>query len=85
MATNETTTAPAPTIPGQQDTHFYLLTLQVPTPAGFSVRSWAGTCTPGPGATRYDVYRDLRDHYARQYPECATAAATAFDLQPNQL
>lgn len=79
--TQQPVTPPA----ADQGTHFYMLALQIPTPTGFRTSSFSGTCTPGPGATRYDVYLDLRDEYARRYPECATAPAIHYDIQPNQL
>lgn len=68
-----------------QGTHQYLITLQVPTGAGYAVGTWTGTWTPTPGSTRHDFYKALREDITRNYPQYRDASVLFFDVQPNQL
>lgn len=66
--------------------HFWLLTLQKQDEAGqvdqFTVH---GTLTPGPGATRMDVYTTLREQVIAAHPGYENAGVLAFDLQSNTI
>lgn len=65
-----------------QGTHMYVLTMDLP---GRSTVTVDGTITPDTGATRHDVYRDIKARTVRNYPEMARGIVTLFDLQPNAL
>ncbi|RST04694.1 hypothetical protein EF910_16455 [Streptomyces sp. WAC07149] len=66
----------------EQGSHFYVLTLQS---RNSSVCTVSGTYTPAPGATRNDVYTQLRADLARQYPSMENATVLHFSIEPNQL
>lgn len=65
-----------------QRTHMYVLTIDVP---GRSAVTVDGTVTPAPGATRNDVYRDIKARTIRTYPEMARGIVVFFSLEPNTL
>jgi flagellar hook-basal body complex protein FliE len=65
----------------QQGSHMFVLTLAV-GPDEVTVR---GTVTPAAGATRFDMYQDIRAHVVRAYPELERATVRFFLLEPNTL
>ncbi|MET8826070.1 hypothetical protein ABZX40_13440 [Streptomyces sp. NPDC004610] len=67
-----------------QGTHHYVLTLQAVVGGGVAFASRVGTVTPHPGATRHDIYLDLRAEIVRTSPDLAQGSVLFFDLQPNQ-
>ncbi|QNP67964.1 hypothetical protein [Streptomyces genisteinicus] len=73
--------APGPGSP-RQGSHLWLLTLELP---GRVMNTSRGTLTPPFGWTRYDVLLGLLEQIVAEQPELATAAVTAFVLEPNVL
>ncbi|MFE7410215.1 hypothetical protein [Streptomyces laurentii] len=63
-----------------QGTHAYVLTLADPQGQATS----SGTITPAPGATRNDVYLDLRHEAVHRY-SMERAVVVFFSLEPNTL
>ncbi|MGW2546996.1 hypothetical protein ACWC5I_40530, partial [Kitasatospora sp. NPDC001574] len=69
-----------------QGTHHYVMTLQKPLPnGGYAVHSFSGTCTPGAGATRYDLYLWVMAEMIRTAPQLAGSTILFFDVQPNRI
>ncbi|MGW6565034.1 hypothetical protein [Streptomyces sp. NPDC054975] len=64
-----------------QGSHAYVLTLSNPRGQGMV----SGTITPAPGASRYDVYLDIRRHAVSVYPSLGDATVVFFSLEPNTL
>ncbi|WP_037613631.1 hypothetical protein [Streptomyces albus] len=69
----------------QQGTHHFVLTIQRPTVNGFAVATYHGDVTPGPSATRMDLFNYLQAEHARHYPDTANGVVLYFSLEPNQL
>ncbi|MFE5828982.1 hypothetical protein ACFQ8W_01715 [Streptomyces sp. NPDC056508] len=76
------TTQPATPNTTTQGTHMYVLTLNLPARAAVTVD---GTVTPDPGATRHDLYRDIKARTIKTHPDMAYGVVTFFSLQPNTL
>ncbi|MGW2547960.1 hypothetical protein ACWC5I_45635, partial [Kitasatospora sp. NPDC001574] len=70
-----------------QGTHHYVMTLQKPMPngVGYAVHSFSGTCTPGAGASRYDLYLWVMAEMVRTAPQLAGSTVLFFDVQPNRI
>jgi hypothetical protein len=68
-----------------QDSHHFVLTLQKPSGSGWATGTWAGSFTPSPGATRYEVYAALVAQCSREHPEVAGGAVVYFSLERNEL
>lgn len=64
----------------QQGSHMYVLTLQT---REMDVCTVSGTCTPPPGATRYDVLVQLQIDAARRYPSMTGGIVLHFALESN--
>jgi len=65
-----------------QGSHFWFMVIAMP---GGNVGSYQGTITPRPGATRLDMFNQVREDVRRHAPATTAGAVTAFDVQPNQL
>ncbi|MEU6365753.1 hypothetical protein ABZ876_08350 [Streptomyces sp. NPDC046931] len=69
-----------------QGTHFWFMSLIVPSPVGFDSYRRCGHFTPDPGMTRHDAFELLLAAVKEQSPELRThAVVISFDVQPNQL
>lgn len=68
--------------PAPQYTHHYILTLEMPQYASFTV---SGVMTPRPGATRDEVYTEIRRDATKDDPRMTRANVVFFSLEPNQL
>jgi hypothetical protein len=68
-----------------QGTHFWFMAIQTPNGSGYCLADYQGVCTPCPGATRLDVFNDLREGINRQHPQSRGGTVIAFDIQPNQI
>ncbi|MET9402119.1 hypothetical protein [Kitasatospora sp. NPDC002965] len=76
----------APSQGTHHGTHHYVMTLQKPMDGGgYAVRSLSGTCTPGAGATRYDLYQWVMAEMIRAAPQLAGSNVMFFDVQPNRI
>lgn len=69
----------------EQSTHHYVLTVQKPLPQRFAVHTVHGTCIPASGATRKDVYEQVRADFDRTNPELTGGNVLFWSLEPNQL
>ncbi|MFG2276690.1 hypothetical protein ACGFNY_43900 [Streptomyces chartreusis] len=70
----------------QQESHFFLITLQKPLAAGVHATfTRSGTITPTEGATRLDVFNEIHDRTIRTHPELERASVLFFSLEPNTL
>jgi hypothetical protein len=69
----------------EQGTHFWFMTMQVPNALGLYVNSYQGTWSPSLGATRFELFNEIRDYVERNDPKIAGGMVLAFDIQPNQL
>jgi hypothetical protein len=71
---------------GPQESHFYTLTVMYPVCNGpFGITTQQGTLTPMPGATRFDLFRELSRQLVEEFPEAACGNVISFDIQPNEL
>ncbi|MGW6971704.1 hypothetical protein [Streptomyces sp. NPDC054952] len=80
MSTTRRTHAPAPA--GEQGSHHWLLTLELP---GRAALTQDGTWTPPAGMTRQDAYLAIRRSIAGEHPEMAHANTVFFSIEPNRL
>jgi hypothetical protein len=64
----------------EQGSHLYVLTLQN---CQQSACTLAGTYTPPPGATRYDILTQLQTDAYRRAPSMEGAVVLYFALEPN--
>jgi hypothetical protein len=69
----------------EHGSHFWLMVIQTPNAGGLYVNSYQGTWTPGPGATRLDMFNTVRSYINEQDPRAQGGIAVAFDFQPNRL
>lgn len=69
----------------EQGSHHFVLTVQKPSPRGLDVNTFHGTCTPGEGATRRDVYDEVRADHDQRHPQLAGGNVIFWSLEPNQL
>jgi len=77
------TTAITPAVqPTAQGTHLYVLSLFI---HGYADTTLHGTITPAPGATRRDIFNQLRENAARNDKRWLKALVVFFSLEPNQL
>lgn len=74
-----------PTIPSQQHTHHYILTLQTQRqPGAVHLNTFNAAVTPPTGMTRADFYKTLYSQITTHHG--LTGANTLFfSLEPNQL
>ncbi|MFJ6667425.1 hypothetical protein [Streptomyces sp. NPDC091383] len=69
-----------------QGSHFWFISLLVPSAVGFDSYRCSGHFTPHAGMTRADAFELLLATVKEQTPELRTnATVLSFDLQPNQL
>ena len=70
----------------KQGTHFWFMSLLVPTAGGFNTYRRSGHFTPERGTTRVDAFELLLAIVKEQSPELgADAVVISFDVQPNRL
>lgn len=69
----------------EQATHHYVLTVQKPLPQGLAVHTIHGTCILAAGATRKDVYEQVRAEFDQTTPELMGGNVLFWSLEPNQL
>ncbi|MFI9598965.1 hypothetical protein ACIHCX_03620 [Streptomyces sp. NPDC052043] len=69
----------------KQGSHFWMMTIQTPNAAGYNVTDYQGTLTPARGATRLDLFNEIREEIYRESPHSRGGVVIAFDVQPNQL
>jgi hypothetical protein len=71
--------------PAEPDSHFWFLSVMATNAAGPWFNSYQGALTLAPGATRLEVFNQIREEVARNDPRSRGAIAIAFDIQPNEL
>lgn len=64
---------------------FWLMTIQTPNEAGYNITDYQGILTPRPGATRLELFNEIREQIERDNPQSRDGAVIAFDVQPNDL
>lgn len=69
----------------KQGTHFWFMTVFKPIPGGGDVRDFRGTASPKPGATRFDLFDEVRAKVNELDPSKVGGTVIAFDVQPNTL
>ncbi|MFF1684618.1 hypothetical protein [Streptomyces sp. NPDC058254] len=74
----------ATTAPQEPGTHFFAITLEVPTYASFTT---TGSYTPAPGTTREQAFTRIYAHAIDSSgdPRMRTANVLFFSLEPNEL
>ncbi|MFB7707903.1 hypothetical protein [Streptomyces sp. NPDC056105] len=69
----------------KQGTHFWFMVIQIPNWGGYCVTSYQGALTPKLGATRLDMFNEIRADIDEVDPQARGGAAIAFDIQLNEL
>ncbi|WP_030811440.1 hypothetical protein [Streptomyces sp. NRRL S-337] len=66
----------------RQGSHQWIMTVEMP---GQAMQTLYGTCTPGAGATRHDVFLDIKAGIAEESPQWAHANVVFFSFERNTL
>lgn len=77
-----------PTLVGDmsnQGTHFWLMSVQTANDGGYYLNSYQGTLTPGPKATRLELFNDIRRLVDEHDPRSRGGIVLTFDIQRNKI
>ncbi|WP_263168139.1 hypothetical protein [Streptomyces sp. SCSIO ZS0520] len=77
-STEQTSNRPA----ALEGTHHWIITVEQPGRASLTID---GSCTPGLGATRRDVFRDVKAFAESKHPDLRGANVVFFALESNQI
>ncbi|MFD9047674.1 hypothetical protein [Streptomyces zaomyceticus] len=69
----------------EQGTHFWFMSLILPTSQGMNFYRRTGHLNLNRGATRFNAFEEILAAMKEQTPELATAVVLSFDIQPNKL
>ena len=69
----------------EQGSHFWFMSVMVVNSIGPWVNDYQGTLRLVPGATRLEVFNQIREEVAQSDPRSRGAIVLAFDVQPNEL
>jgi hypothetical protein len=68
-----------------EGTHFWFMSVMAVNPRGPWVNDYQGTLTLTPGATRMDLFNQIREEVAEKDLRSRDAIVLAFDIQPNRI
>ncbi|MFD8325210.1 hypothetical protein [Streptomyces lydicus] len=66
----------------RQGSHQWIMTVEMP---GQAMQTLYGTCTPDAGATRHDMFLDIKANLAEESPAMAHANVVFFSFERNTL
>ncbi|GHB15034.1 hypothetical protein GCM10018777_55900 [Streptomyces albogriseolus] len=69
----------------EQGTHFWFMSMQTKNAAGYYLNSYQGTVTPARGATRMDLFNEVRGFVEENDPRSKGGIVLAFDIQRNKI
>ncbi|MFE0692953.1 hypothetical protein [Streptomyces sp. NPDC058869] len=69
----------------EPNSHFWFMSVMTMNAAGPWFNDYQGTLTLAPGATRLEVFNQIREEVAQNAPRSRGALVIAFDVQPNEL
>lgn len=64
---------------------FWFMSIQTANGAAFYVIGYQGTWVPKPGATRLDLFHEIRQYVGDREPRSRDGVVVAFDIQPNKI
>jgi hypothetical protein len=69
----------------ERGSHFFFITMSQVNHMGPYMNTLTGTLTLKPGATRLELFNEIRAEFESRDPKVRGGTVLAFDIQPNKL
>lgn len=76
---------PTKSFSAEPNSHFWFMSVVTMNAVGPWFNDYQGTLTLAPGATRLEVFNQIREEVAQNDPRSRGSLVIAFDIQPNEL